>query len=263
MKRTVRILTAVAIVALFAVTLSATTLRQQYDKTFDVSEGGRLVLSNVNGSVTVESWDQSKVRVEAELKVKASGRDRAEEAMSKLKIEVNREGDTLEVRTRSPRDENGGFLSWIFGSNADYEVRYKVTMPKKFDADIETVNGHIEANELAGKLRFETTNGGIEVLRAAGSVDASTTNGSIRAELTEVNRVPMRLDTTNGRIEISLPHGAGVNVDAATTNGSIDTDFAISTTSFRRNRIAGEINGGGPELRLRTTNGSIRINESR
>ncbi len=49
---------------------------------------------------------------------------------------------------------------------------------------------------------------------------------------------------------------------ARTTNGSVRTDFPITVQgTLRKNRLDGEINGGGAALELRTTNGSIRIEE--
>jgi DUF4097 and DUF4098 domain-containing protein YvlB len=104
------------------------------------------------------------------------------------------------------------------------------------------------------------TNGHIELVRCAGDLDAETTNGAIRAELAEVNPGKgIRLETTNGRITIALPKSIAARVDASTTNGSIKTDLPVTTTEVRRNTLRGTINGGGGELKLRTTNGSITI----
>src|SRR5438552_15018171 len=37
---------------------------EHFDQTYPLNPGGRVNLSNVNGSVTVEAWDQNQVRVE-------------------------------------------------------------------------------------------------------------------------------------------------------------------------------------------------------
>jgi DUF4097 and DUF4098 domain-containing protein YvlB len=109
-------------------------------------------------------------------------------------------------------------------------------------------------------MKLETTNGKIEVLRCAGHLDAETTNGSIRAELTSVDAgQPMQFETTNGRISIALPATYGARVDASTSNGGIRTELPVATTAVDRNSLRGTINGGGAELKLRTTNGSIEI----
>ena len=129
------------------------------------------------------------------------------------------------------------------------------------DLKIENTNGAIEASDVRGSHRIETTNGHIKLARCAGDVDAETTNGSIEAELTTVNTGRgMRLETTNGHITTSLPRTFAARINAANTNGSIETDLPITTVgSHDKHSLVGTVNGGGPELRLRTTNGSIHI----
>jgi DUF4097 and DUF4098 domain-containing protein YvlB len=98
--------------------------------------------------------------------------------------------------------------------------------------------------------------------RCAGDLAAATTNGSIEAELTAVTPGRgVRLDTTNGSIRARLPRNFAGRIDAANTNGSIESDLPVTTSgSQNKHSLHGTMNGGGPELRLRTTNGSIHIN---
>ncbi|MGA7615157.1 MAG: DUF4097 family beta strand repeat-containing protein [Thermoanaerobaculia bacterium] len=242
-----------------AATLSAETLTENFDQSYPVKPGAHLVLSNENGSIHLSSWERPSVRIRAEKVIKAHG-DAARDAMKELKIEVTPKDGGLVVETRRPHGSGGGFLDWLSGSNVDYEVRYEVTVPSSFDVQVETVNGRVEAKDLSGELKFETTNGSIEVANLAGSVSAQTTNGSIHAELRQISGAkPMRFHTTNGRIHVALPEGYRGEVDAGTTNGAISTDFPITSTNFSRTRLEGTINGGGPLLELKTTNGGITI----
>src|SRR5690349_1393723 len=48
---------------------SAAELSETIDRTFDVRPGAKVVLSNVNGRITIGSWDQPRVRVVAEKEV--------------------------------------------------------------------------------------------------------------------------------------------------------------------------------------------------
>ena len=73
----------------------------------------------------------------------------------------------------------------------------------------------------------------------------------------------VRLETTNGGFALLAPRTLAARVDAANTNGSINTELPITTTQTGRHSLRGTINGGGAELRLRTTNGSIEIRAAR
>lgn len=240
--------------------MSGAELTETIDRTFDVRPGAKVVLTNVNGRVTVTAWDQPKVRVVAEKEVHAD-RGEVKEALRNLRVEMQPRDGGLVVTTHDPRSgDGGGFFDWIFGDHVSREVTYELTVPRTMSIEVDNTNGSIHVTGVAGAHDLETTNGKIEVSRCGGSLDASTTNGSIHAELVKVAKgQPMLFHTTNGRIEVVVPADFAANVDADTTNGSIHTDLPISTTHVGRNALRGTINGGGASLRLRTTNGGISI----
>ena len=70
-----------------AVTAGAAELSETIDRTFDVRAGADFVLSNVNGRITITSWDQPKVRVIARKEVEGD-RDEIKKAL-KIKEAFN------------------------------------------------------------------------------------------------------------------------------------------------------------------------------
>lgn len=238
---------------------SAAELAETIDRTFDVRPGAEVVVSNVNGGITIKSWDQPKVRVIAKKEVNGD-RDELREALSALKVDIQQRDGGLVVVTRHPKNNDHGLFDWLLGDQVNAQVGYELTVPRTMNLDLENTNGSIKVTEVDGQIEVETTNGKIRLDRCAGAVDASTTNGGIYAELKRVNRNhPLEFSTTNGRIEVELPTGIGADLDASTTNGSIESDLPVSTTRIRKNSLRGQINGGGTQLRMRTTNGGIQI----
>ena len=246
---------------LAALPLAAAELSETVNRTIDVRPGAQVVLSNVNGRVTVSSWDQPRVRIVAEKQVKADSDDVAE-VLRELRVSIQPRDGGVVVDTHYPRRNEGvaSIFDWLLGDDVHAEVEYEITVPRNMNLDLSTVNGSIRVTSVAGKHDLDTTNGKIEVVRCAGSVDASTTNGGISAELTQVARGQnLEFETTNGRIQVTLPRDLAVDVDASTTNGSIESELPVTTTRMSRNSLRGAINGGGTALRLRTTNGGIDI----
>ncbi|HUP43725.1 MAG TPA: DUF4097 family beta strand repeat-containing protein, partial [Thermoanaerobaculia bacterium] len=225
MNRTRSIAVACALALLVAASPAlAVELEKRLEKTYDLGAGGEVAVRNVNGAVVVEGWDRDVVRVEAVKKVRAGSRERAEEALERLEVRVKHEGDRLEIRTHRP-DSSSGFLSWVFGRHVQGDVRYTVTVPRRTDVEIDTVNGRVTIRGVAGEVEADTTNGRIDVEDVRGSVDAGTTNGAITVALRAVEEGrAMRFSTTNGSIQLSLPRSARVSLDASTTNGGIDLD---------------------------------------
>lgn len=252
---------ALTMLLLAALPAGAATIEDSFEESWRVGPGGSLQLWNENGSVEVESWERDEVRVQATIRIRAGSRSGAEEALEEFRIETRRDGDSISVRARKPKGRDGIF-AWFAGRDLNVDVRYTVTVPRRFDLDVTTVNGAIEGRGLAGHLVFDTVNGSIKVVRSRGAVSADTVNGSISVELLSVSgEDSMEFSTTNGRIEIALPRGVGADVDASTTNGKISTDIPLTTDSFSRSRIRGTLNGGGVPIKARTVNGSIRILE--
>jgi DUF4097 and DUF4098 domain-containing protein YvlB len=251
----------VLVLALSVGSLSAAEIEEVFDRTLNVRAGTEFEIENVNGSITVTGWDQPRVRIHAVKKVESSDASAAREAMKQLRIEVRQTNDEISVDTIYPkRGENGNFLDMFFGSNVSAQVKYEINVPRNMDASVDTVNGSISLTDVAGEIELDTTNGKITVVRSSGSVDASTTNGGISVELVSVAPgKSMRFETTNGRITLAVPASLAAEINAATTNGSVRSDLPLTTTRFSRTSVKGTLNGGGPEIRLRTTNGGIDI----
>lgn len=254
-----RKLTLATLLVLLAAVANAATLTDRIDKTFDVRPGAELSLSNVNGSITIRAWDQPRVRVIAERESSSFDEDEAKKAFAALRVEMTPRNGGLEIVTRHPKS-NLDFLDHLFGKNVSSKVTYDVRVPSTMNVVVDNTNGRIEVTGVTGEFDVETTNGRIEVTRCSGSIDASTTNGRINAELSGVTKgKSLSLETTNGRISLTVPSNVAADIDAGTTNGKIHTDLPVATRHTDRNSLRGKINGGGTPVRLRTTNGSIEI----
>ncbi len=248
--------------ALAAVRPAAADEIERVDETHPFSEGALLDLRNTNGGIEIATWDRAEARIEAEKRVRGRDSEAVREAMAEVRVRIERRDGGLEVETVLP-SHRSGFMSWLAGRNVSADVRYRVTLPRRADLDLQSVNGGVRVDGVNGRLRLRTTNGKIEVVDSGGRVEAHTTNGGIDVELNEVEAdAELEFHTTNGGITVSLPKGLGAALSASTTNGTIDTDFPIEVRGrVGSRRLEGTIGGGGPRLELRTTNGRIRIRE--
>lgn len=252
------------VVALTLTTTAALAERveETFDRTLAFRSGDRLVVDNENGSVTIGSWDRDEVRIEA-TKYADGSRDSVRAVLAAIEIQVTSSAGVVEVRTITPRRSDSGFWSWISGNDGNRGVTYSITVPRSANLDVETINGRVVVERVSGEMNLESTNGRIEVRDGAGRVNASTTNGRIYAELRSVAPGGMRFSTTNGGVEVALPDTVAADLDVSTTNGSIKTDFPITVSgTFSKNRLSGDLNGGGEPIRIRTTNGSVRISRT-
>jgi DUF4097 and DUF4098 domain-containing protein YvlB len=269
---------------------------------YPLKAGGRITVENQNGSVEITGTDQDVVDVSG-VKYAAS-----QELLDRLKIDVVKSGDLVQIRTVRPSDRHGNMgakyvirvprkveLDRITSSNGSIHV-----MDVEGPARLRTSNGGIHANNLKGNLDVSTSNGGIEVEELDGSAVLKTSNGRVRAEgvrgqleaetsnggisihlATADPGHPIRLDTSNGSIDLTvdqanqndvtattsnagitvhMPPSIGARLKAHTSNGSISSDFEVQVQGqISKHSLEGTIGQGGPVLDLSTSNGSIHL----
>jgi hypothetical protein len=141
------------------------------------------------------------------------------------------------------------------------------------DLRIEGSNGGpVIVHRVNGQLEIVNSNAGIVLDRVGGTVLASTSNGAIEATLHSVNpTLPMSFLTSNGRIDLTFPANMKANFRIESDAGPITTDFQLARIPGEplerkvmrggrlRTIIRGAVNGGGPDISVRTENAPIVI----
>jgi beta-lactamase regulating signal transducer with metallopeptidase domain len=107
-----------------------------------------------------------------------------------------------------------------------------------------------------GDAKAQTGSGTIDLKGVHGSLVAQTGSGTIKASGTPSS--PWKLQTGSGSIELSTGN-APMDLDASAGSGSISTQAAAMQTSADKHHMHVQLNGGGPEVRVQTGSGSIRV----
>jgi len=250
----IRIFVFAAITMLATGTLFASVTEEE-TFSFNLNDGGRFSISNVNGSIVVTGGAGDTVEIVATKKA-----DNQEE-MDKIEIDISSSADEIVVETELGKS-NGWFSR---GSNSG-SVRYEVMVPFNTRLDsVETVNGDLNISGVSGDVAAETVNGDLDVTDLAGDVDLSTVNGGIEAVFSRLNEQQrVKIETVNGRVTVNLPEDADVEVSADTLNGGINArDFGLETDKgFVGSDLNGKIGDGSARLNIDTVNGAIKIRKN-
>lgn len=237
----------------------------EFFQSYPLSSRGYFSLENLNGSIQVMTWNQSWAEVRAVKKTKGDPKN-----LERVRIDVKSGHDQLIVKTIYPRLKNTGV-------SVDYQIRLPenlaetilklVNGPIKINGSFNriqasTINGAIDLQDQASQANLSTVNGGVEAKISSGQAKIETVNGAIRCYLqTQVDS--LSLETVNGSIELKIASADNFNayLEARTTNGSINIDFPLKIQSLTKEKghLEGQIGQGGPRIRLRTVNGSIRL----
>lgn len=212
--------------------------------------GGAVEIANVNGLIDVSEGGTA-VEVRAERTAKAASDEAAKELLGRIEMKEEVSGTRVRIEAKLP--PGGGIRQGL-------EIRYRVRVPAGVAVKMETTNGRIALNGLTGRAEAETTNGAIAGEDLAGPVKASTVNGGVNVAVKSVAEGGIEMSAVNGAVRLTLPRDAKADIDAICTNGGVRmTDLDVQTTENSRRRVSGRLNGGGPRVRLETTNGGIRL----
>jgi DUF4097 and DUF4098 domain-containing protein YvlB len=126
------------------------------------------------------------------------------------------------------------------------------------DSEINTSGGSITIDRAHGTVDAHTSGGSITVHEVMGAIQAETSGGSIKAYLSRQPEDSCRLRTSGGTVTVTMAENIGVDLDARTSGGSVRTDFPVTVQEeIKRSSLQAKVNGGGPELHLRSSGGSI------
>jgi DUF4097 and DUF4098 domain-containing protein YvlB len=227
--------------------------------------GGSFSLKNVNGSITITTWKKEKVEINAKKTTRYDPKK-----LKEVKIEVKSTSDSVSVDTIYPRRRN-----------IRVKVEYEVKVPEGVDLEkvrsvngnvyiggplgdvhASTTNGKIKLDGASGTVSLSNTNGSIDAKNIRGELDANTTNGIIKLEMFSFEN-GVRAKTVNGSITLRFDAFDKIDADLElrTVNGRIHLDFPVTFQNLQKSRrhLEGRIGKGGPQLSLRTVNGSIKI----
>ena len=145
------------------------------------------------------------------------------------------------------------------------------------NAKLGTGSGDIKADNLAGSVRLSTGSGEIRASFAGpGDVRASTGSGGIHLEdvrgglnahsgsgdieASGKPDAPWQIGTASGGVKLHMPQGTGFRLDASSASGDVHSSLPLASQNNNgRHSLQGQVNSGGPEVRVQTASGDIRI----
>lgn len=207
---------------------------------------GAVSAETSNGSIRVTGEDRGDIFVRALVMANARTEERAKEILKEVTIDT-----TGGLKADGPRNLN----------RAGWWVSYRIQAPKTTDVTLRSSNGALAVTDVKGAMRLRTSNGSIRLMDVAGDVEADTSNGSVNATLSgrAWDGAGLSVTTSNGSVRLTVPDNYNARLIAGTSNGGIDVDFPITVQGRIDRDIDTNLGSGGAPIRVRTSNGSVRV----
>jgi hypothetical protein len=256
-----------------------------FDKTLNVNGNVQLEVSTGSGYVHVTPGSDNQVHIIGHVHANHGWGTGSTDEQVKHVVDnppIQQNGNTIRI---------GQMHDNLFNH---VSIDYDITAPKATHLKAESGSGDLKAVSMGGGTRLETgsgsingddlggdgylqtgsgdirvnySNGGnVAAGAGSGSIRLSGVKGSLKAETgsgdISVAGQPIdawKIEAGSGAIDLNLG-GAKFTLDAETGSGSIHTDQPISMQgSLEKHHITGNVNGGGPTVKVETGSGSIRI----
>lgn len=228
---------------------------EKFEQTYPLNANGRVSVSNVNGSITLEAWDKNEVKLVA---IKTA---ESKERLAEVEIRVESRPDYLEVETNYDKwkTRNGG--RW--GNHGKLEVDYQLMVPRgAILNEIETVNGSVEVSNFTNIVRISAVNGTVKAINIRGTAKLSTVNGEVLADFDRLeNGSRIALETVNGRVNLTIPSDSSATIRADSLNGNITNEFGLTVRKgkYVGRDLYGRIGSGDVQIKLNSVNGGLSI----
>ena len=143
------------------------------------------------------------------------------------------------------------------------------------DLQIRSGDGSIRLDGITGKVDLETTDGSIGIEATPTVLHARTGDGSIRVNIGADTTMAENWDvtTSDGTVTVTLPGLFNAEIDAETSDGAVRANHPLLTGDQRERRdgedrseqrerrrvLQSKMGDGGKTFRIRTGDGTIRI----
>ncbi len=206
-----------------------------------------------NGGIRVEGWDGNEILVRAV--VQTNGRDEATARQLASAVQVQVQAGGGRVTATGPDTTN---REW-------WSVSYRIRVPRQNDLQLNARNGGISVTNVTGTIAFDTVNGGVQLADLGGRVNGRTRNGGVKVALggSQWDGEGLDVETSNGGVTIAVPEVYNAELETRTVNGGFRSELPLTLTGelSPRRGINTTLGAGGAPVRVRTTNGGVRIEQ--
>ncbi len=234
---------------------------------------GFLTVGLVNGSIHVTGYTGKDVVIDASTNSRRDKKDDDEKGRGNASgMKRIAGGASLEL-TAEEKDNR----IKVSSDSWKHAVNLTIKVPQRFSLKLETVNdGDIVVENVQGELEISNVNGGVQLSDVSGSAVANTVNGAMTVKFKDITaNAPMAFTTLNGRVDVTFPTNLKATVKLKSDRGDIYSDFDLAVEKSQPKvdrsgqggmyRVSvedwtyGKINGGGPEILMKTMNGNIYL----
>jgi hypothetical protein len=252
----------VAVLGLLFGLTTVSAFAQDFQKTYPVTGGGNISISNLSGDISVLGYGGTSIQVTAY----REGRD-----ADLIEIVDESSGNSVALSVRYPRE-----------GRHEGSVRFEVRVPQggsyRFDS-LKNASGDIEIRDVAGDINAKTASGDLNITHVQGTVNVSTASGDVTIDdvaglvsartasgdmevnLTRVEGTgQLSFTSASGDVTVRVPGEISADIELSTSSGTAKSDFPLNMDEREHGtKLYGRIKSGAVPLKISTASGDVRL----
>lgn len=222
---------------------------QTQDLPAGFKDGTLRVLSD-RGDVTVNAWDENRVKVDVAKKVRAQNQEDANNYDKQTTPTISIDGNVVTVNANTSASGNASVRS-------DLEV----WVPKAMAADVSTHRGDATVQDRTGNVKVSSSRGDITVDQITGNVEIDQRKGDIHVtKITGDVAVSARAnDTTIGDVTGTLKLDGDYFGGITLSKIGKTVTFRTSRTDMEMAKLDGDLTMDGGDLRANNMVGPMKV----
>ena len=248
-----RCLVLIATVAGISSAAESSAESKDIHRTFPLDSRGHVTIDTYKGTIRVTTWDRNEIDVA--VRIEEDG-DLFAESIKRADVHFDASASDVRITSDNP---------WMFFLDGFAPLyHYTIRMPRTASLRIKDYKSDSEVSDLAADLDVNTYKGSVRLRNYAGGLTVNTFKGEIHAEFAALS-ASSSIQTYKGSIDLRMPRASRFELHADLGRyADLNSDFARSAGSPRARfgELREPVNGGGPELRLRSHKGVLRLRAS-
>jgi hypothetical protein len=220
------------------------TEREELRQTFQLSPGARLELSNIDGSVVIDTTEGSS----AEVVIRSYSYD-----PTPRKLTVEQTSSSLTLRGLERKDHT----DWSDGTRHTVHL----TIPRRTNLVATGVRDSLRVGELDGTVKLDRVSGRVGIAQATGGAEISNVSGSVSMSLARLSGRGVSVSNVSGKVTLRFIDEVNAQLQTSDIKGKVYVELPnvavegeMSRTDFRA-----KVGAGGAPLTVSDVTGAVRF----
>ena len=218
---------------------------QAEHKTYQLTAGAHVDVSNISGPVSIEATEDSS----AEVSIYRRAPNPADLAYRKVYVEQTSSGLTIGQKPGSGEPDSVDLLN-----------RVVLKLPRQVSVSGKSIGGDFNISGVDGTVKLNGISGSVNAKQLNGTLTVSGVSGNVRVAVTRINDAGLRVTGVSGNVYLGLASDLNAELSVSNTSGGVSNKIqglALVSVGGSNPTYSARLGSGGPRIVVSNLTGAV------